>query len=94
VKIAIGSDWSDTSLPEAMNLYELGVFDNKTLLNIWCHTTPSAIFPERNIGQLKEGFEASFIVLDAKPLDDFENVKNIRLRFKQGCLLQIENDQY
>jgi hypothetical protein len=85
VKLAIGPDiYGVTSLAEAMNLYHLKVFDNLTLLKMWCETTAQAIFPNRKIGQLREGYEASFLVLSSNPVDHFENVNDIRIRFKQG----------
>jgi len=36
----------------------------------------------------KRGYEANFIVLDCNPLVDFQQIKNIRLHFKQGYLLE------
>jgi imidazolonepropionase-like amidohydrolase len=87
VKIAIGSDHAETALAEALNLYQLDVFDNLTLLKMWCETTPQAIFPSRKIGRLDEGYEASFLVLADNPIDDFRNVETITLRFKQGVEL-------
>src|SRR5262245_52141394 len=85
VKIAIGPDVHGvTSLAEAMNLYGLKVFDNLTLLKMWCETTAETIFPKRKIGKLADGYEASFIVLGSDPIANFEAVKNIQLRFKQG----------
>ena len=85
VKLAVGPDtYGATSLAEAMNLYDLRVFDNLSLLKMWCETTAETIFPKRKIGQLKEGYEASFLVLGGSPIDNFENVKDIRMRFKQG----------
>ncbi|MDX1502800.1 MAG: hypothetical protein R3325_10595 [Thermoanaerobaculia bacterium] len=46
-------------------------------------------FPERKIGHLREGFEASFLVLGGNPLDDFLQVANIQRRFKQGRWLEV-----
>lgn len=84
VRLAIGSDHGETSLAEARHLYELGVFDNLTLLKLWCEATPQSIFPDRQIGRLDEGYEASFLVLTENPLDRFEAVERIALRVKQG----------
>jgi imidazolonepropionase-like amidohydrolase len=90
VRIAIGSDsYRQTSLVEALNLHKLGVFDNLTLLKMWCETTPAAIFPKRKIGLLKNGYEASFLVLNGNPLRDFANVQKIDKRFKQGEFLSL-----
>jgi imidazolonepropionase-like amidohydrolase len=45
------------------------------------------IFPKRQIGALREGYEASWLALEGNPLTDFENVRRIKFRFKQGVLL-------
>jgi hypothetical protein len=87
--LAVGTDDNNrTALDEALNLQRLGVFDNLTLLRLWAETTPRTIFPARKIGMLKDGYEASFLALDANPLEDFSNVKKISLRFKQGHFIQ------
>jgi imidazolonepropionase-like amidohydrolase len=91
VPIAIGSDsFRETSQPEALRLNKLQAFDNVTLLKMWCETTAATIFPKRKIGHLKEGYEASFLVLAGDPLQDFNNVKKIELRIKQGNLLTLQ----
>ncbi len=93
VQIAIGSDsYRQTSLAEALNLQKLGAFDDRTLLKMWCETTAKTIFPKRKIGHLKEGYEASFLVLNNDPLQNFAHVQSIHQRFKQGEFLPA-NDQ-
>ncbi|MFD2574060.1 hypothetical protein ACFSUS_25715 [Spirosoma soli] len=88
VVLAIGSDMvNDSSVEEAEYLQKLGIFDNLTLLKMWAETTPRTIFPKRKIGQLQEGFEASFLALAGNPLMDWTNVRKIKVRFKQGNLL-------
>ena len=90
VRIAIGSDiYSNTALAEALGVHGLNVFDNLTLLKMWCEATPQAIFPSRKIGRLREGYEASFLVLAGDPVRDFMNVKNIDMRIKQGEVLSL-----
>lgn len=90
VPIAIGSDsFRQTSQPEALSVNKLHVFDSLELLKVWCETTVWTIFPKRKIGHLKKGYEASFLVLSADPLQDFENVKKIEKRFKQGEFLNF-----
>lgn len=89
VKVALGSDsYRDDTVPEALYLHSLHVIDNRTLLNMWCTTTSETIFPGRKIGHLKEGYEASFLVLSTNPLDDFTSVERIALRVKQGQILK------
>ena len=85
VRLAIGSDnVGDSSLFEAEHLHSLGVFDTLALLKLWAEDTPRAIFPQRLIGLLREGYEASFLALEGNPLDDWRNTRRIKLRFKQG----------
>ena len=89
VMLTIGSDnVSDSSVNEFEYLQGLGVFDNLTLIKMWAEATPKAIFPNRRIGALVEGYEASFLALDGNPIEDLKNVRRIRLRFKQGFLLE------
>lgn len=89
VALAIGSDnVSDSSIREFEYLQGLGVFDKLTLLKMWTETTAKTIFPKRKIGALREGYEASFLALEGNPLEDWQNVRKIKLRFKQGFLLE------
>ena len=88
VSIAIGSDDpTDNSVKEVFYLKDLGVFDNLNLIKIWTENTPKAIFPNRKIGALREGYEANFIALEGNPVDDLNNVRKIKFRFKNGRLL-------
>lgn len=85
VRLAVGSDdVTDTSRKEVEYLRGLAVFSNVELLRMWTYDTPIAIFPSRRIGQLREGYEANFLVLGGNPLDDWENLYRITMRFKQG----------
>ena len=69
---------------------KLGIFSNLELLKMWCESTPRTIFPGRKIGLLREGYEASFLVLNGNPLKEFAQVKAIRLRVKQGQVITLE----
>jgi hypothetical protein len=88
VNVVIGSDrYRTTSLPEVLGVRALGVFSDTALLRMWSIATPRAIFPERQFGTAP-GDEASFLVLDGNPLDEFTNVERIRMRVKQGVILE------
>lgn len=87
VRIVVGSDHAETSLAEVMQLDRFHLFDNLTLLKMWCEDTPASIFPGRRIGRFDEGYEASFVVLAGNPIEDFSQVQRIVRRFKQGVLL-------
>lgn len=91
VKIAFGSDrYGSTPLNDVLYLQKLEIFSNLEMLKIWSEETPLAIFPNQKIGQLKDNYEASFIVLAENPINNFEAVKNITFRFKQGQLIQVQ----
>jgi imidazolonepropionase-like amidohydrolase len=88
VRVAVGSDnAADPSVDEAALLLETGVVDELGLLRMWTSVTAKAIFPDRAIGALEEGYEASLLALEGNPLEDWDNVRRIRLRVKQGVVL-------
>ncbi len=88
VKIAVGSDnVDDTSVGEVAFLRDLKVFDDAELLRIWSVQTPAAIFPKRRLGRFEDGYEASLLALDGDPLRDWSATRRIRVRIKQGVVL-------
>lgn len=88
VKLAIGSDHSNSPLEEIEAIRELNVFSNLELLKIWCENSAANIFPDRKIGFLKSEFEASFLVLKENPVQNWNNTSKIEMRVKQGNILQ------
>lgn len=91
VILAIGTDYyRGFTDAEVKYLNFLKVFSNLKLLKMWCVNTPKTIFPRRKIAALRNGYEASFLVLQANPLENFENVTQISLRVKQGHVLKKE----
>ena len=48
------------------------------------------LFAQRRVGCLEPGSEASFLVLDGNPLDDFARIRSVRLRLKNGAPLTLE----
>jgi imidazolonepropionase-like amidohydrolase len=90
VLLAIGSDeYRENSRFEIENIARLNIFDNVTLLKMWCETTAKTIFPKRKIGYLKDGYESSFLVLDGNPIKDFKNTGKINMRIKSGMILPV-----
>jgi len=88
--IIIGADlWSQTLMKEIDYLYDLDVFNNLEMLKLISVTTPKAIFPKRKIGELREGYEASFLVLLKNPIEHFGAIKEIALRVKEGHILDM-----
>ena len=88
VQIVVGSDWfGETAWHEIEAMRALAAWDESELLKMWAVETPRVVFPDRRIGKLAAGYEASFLVLEANPLIEFDSVRRIRLRVKQGCFL-------
>ncbi len=88
VRIVIGSDEpGDTSVREAASLRALNVLNNAELLNAWTRDCARTLFPERRLGVLAPGYEASFLVLANDPLADLTATGVIRRRVKQGASL-------
>lgn len=87
LRVLIGSDHAETSQAEVMQLHRFRLFDNRTLLKMWCEDTPTSIFPDRRIGRFEEGYEASFVALAGNPIEEFVQVQHIVRRFKQGVNL-------
>ncbi|MCG8456216.1 MAG: hypothetical protein MI919_08030 [Holophagales bacterium] len=90
VTIAVGSDrYELTALDEIMTLRSLGVFDDPTLLTLWCETSRT-IFPQRKIGRLLPGYEASLLVLDRNPAEDLANVRSLRFALHRGHPIHLD----
>ena len=88
VPVTVGCDsYNLTAQTEIEYLRKLNIYNNLELLKMWCEVTPAAIFPNRKIAKLQEGYEASFLILKKNPLEDFQNAYNIFLRVKQGVIL-------
>lgn len=90
VTLALGSDmYNDNSSGEFQILQQLHVFNNLELLKMWTENATETIFPQRKIGKLREGYEASFLVLDKNPIENIANInKSITIRVKQGVILK------
>ena len=88
VRLVIGTDqYTEFSTIEARWLAGLGVFTNAEVLVMLCETTPRSIFPERAIGRLEDGYDASFLVLAGDPLVDIDFIDDIVMRFHRGRLI-------
>jgi hypothetical protein len=87
----VGLTRPEGELPPARAGKALGVVDRLALLKLWAEDTPRSIFPQRRIGFLREGYEASFLALEGNPLDDWRNIRRIKLRFKQGVEVQLSD---
>ena len=90
-RLVLGSDnFRDTSVGEANHLAELGALENVDVLNMWTRNCAETVFPNRKVGRLEDGYEASFLVLEGSPLEDFSNTSKIAVRVKDAALLDLK----
>jgi cytosine/adenosine deaminase-related metal-dependent hydrolase len=93
VRLLVGSDlFTGNALSEVHHLDALGVLDKPTLLRMATQDTPRALFPKRKLGCFAPGCEASFLVLNANPLEDLSALDKPLLRIKQGRVLTQLDD--
>jgi hypothetical protein len=89
VRIAIGADYyGQGPWREVDYLLQYGFLSPRDLFRYWVETTPETIFPARKIGRLAAGYECSFLVIPGDPTREIRRLHDIRVSFKQGCLLQ------
>lgn len=79
-----GHDWQVTSRREAEYLVTYDLLDPATVLEAWAGETPRSIFPDREVGHLGPGAEATFLILGGDPIADFSAVRDIELRVRRG----------
>ncbi len=90
VTLAAGSDeFTETSSAEIAHLRTLGLFSDAELLRMWTTNCARTLFPDRRVGSLDPGYEASFLVLGADPLTNFDATRDIQRRVKQGVTLEV-----
>ena len=90
VALVLGTDSHLSIVDEVENLESLGILGRARLLQLLSTESPQWIFPGREIGELQEDFEASFLGLEANPLEDLSALRKIAVRFKEGRLLEPE----
>jgi imidazolonepropionase-like amidohydrolase len=90
VPIGLGADYyGKTVTLEADSLIATKIFKNYQLLDIYCRQTPQLIFPKRMLGEIKENYEAGFLVLKENPLTNIESIKTIVWRIKSGKFITL-----
>lgn len=93
VPIGLGADYfGKTVSVEIDSLLANRIFEPQQLMDIYCRQTPQLIFPKRKIGEIRAGFEASFLVLSQNPLLQPAALRqNILARYKKGKFVDPSN---
>ncbi len=89
VQLVLGTDSQASIVHEVQKIASLNVFGRSELLRMLVIDTPRWIFPDRNLGTLTAGSEASFVVLAENPLEELGALEQITSRYKAGQALEI-----
>jgi len=88
VTLLIGSDRGEFhSVDEAVFLVEQGLMPAAEVVRALSVTTPRFLFPDRAVGRLDAGAEATFVVLRGDPLVAIANLRDPRRVVKRGVTL-------
>lgn len=88
ITIALGADQTNSTLLEEIDdLISIDAFDNLELLNILTQSS-KIIFPNRKLAAIKDGFEASFLLVENNPLQNIKAIKKIVKKVKNGFEIQ------
>lgn len=88
-EIVLGSDiFNQTLEEEVQNLIDLNILNNQEILKVLTYNTPLTIFPNRKIGKLAEGYEASFLVFDENVLNNNNALYSPLFGVKEGLILE------
>lgn len=88
VTLLSGSDLFMGSVVDELLYLQQFDFTPAELLMMSTFTTPKALFPQRNIGRLDDGYEASFVSFERNPMNDLEHLSSPVYVVKQGRQLQ------
>lgn len=89
VPLLIGSDRGEgNSVDEAVDLVNQGLMPAGEVVQSLAVTTPQYFFPNRRVGDLRPGFEATFVVLRADPTRDIANLRAPQLVVQRGVQLR------
>jgi len=92
--MVLGSDNTrGFSLAEASHIWGLEALEPAHLMTMWTTNCAQMAFPDRRIGRLEHGYEASFLVLADDPMADINAIGDIQLRVKDGAILEIETTE-
>jgi imidazolonepropionase-like amidohydrolase len=92
VTLLIGSDRGEfNSVDEATYLVDRNLLSPAGALHSLAVTTPQHLFPQRNIGNLAVGSEATFVVLPLQPVTNFDAIRQVEWVIKRGIVLRSPN---
>lgn len=92
VRVLIGSDRGEgNSVGEAIDIVQAGVMPASEAVHSLAVTTPRYFFPNRHIGELRVGAEATFVVLRGNPIMDITLLRDPRMVVQRGVVLRPQS---
>lgn len=92
VTLLIGSDRGEyNSVDEAIYLVDQELMTPTDVLHSIAVTTPQHLFPQRNVGRLAVGSEATFIALPSEPVGNIDEIRKVEWVVKRGAVLRSPN---
>jgi imidazolonepropionase-like amidohydrolase len=89
VRLLIGSDRGEgNAVDEAVDLAQSGLIPASEVVRSLAVDTPRFFFPDRRIGDLTPGAEATFVVLRGDPTQDIAQLRQPRLVIQRGIQLR------
>ena len=90
VTLAVGSNAYPEPLTDGLIAgVEKGFFEPARLLKIATMDTPKLIFPDRTVGCLQIGCEASFIAFASDPIANIRSIRSIVYRLKDAQVIDV-----
>jgi imidazolonepropionase-like amidohydrolase len=87
--LLIGSDRGEfNSVDEAIYLVRNGILPAADAVRSLAQTTPQFFFPDRKVGALSEGGEATFVVLSGDPLAEIDRLRSPTWVIQRGKQLR------
>ena len=84
VTLALGTDSHGALAAEANYLAGLGAVDNADIVAMATRSCAATTLPGRKLGSLLPGYEATYVVLAANPLDDIAALGDVVARVRRG----------
>lgn len=89
VNLIVASDDPQRTIRGEINyLNNLAQNNGANILRMLCENTPMAIFPNRKIGKIKDGYEASFLVLGDDPFSNILKIRASEFKVKNGIVFK------
>ncbi len=85
--LVIGSDSFGATTTREVKAWEEVGFTRAEILRALCDHTPRSIFPDRELGSIRDGYEGNFIVLPANPLDGKNGIFQPKVVVKKGQIV-------